>query len=147
MELLQRERPQDFALLAGHCARFEYAGASGVCLRAKRPMIELGPDGELLAVRFNNRSMAPLSDVPFDVMPAFYAAYRRLAEIIADPANEVVFRLAPGELFIVDNTRVLHARKAFSGTGSRWLQGCYADKDGLLSTLAALGDDARELAA
>ena len=48
------------------------------------------------------------------------------------------FKLRPGECFIVDNTRVLHARKGFSGTGSRWLQGCYADKDGLLSTLAAI---------
>ena len=36
-----------------------------------------------------------------------------------------------------------HARKAFSGTGNRWLQGCYADKDGLLSTLAALEDEGR----
>ena len=39
---------------------------------------------------------------------------------------------------MVDNTRVLHARRAFSGTGKRWLQGCYADKDALLSTLAVL---------
>lgn len=51
---------------------------------------------------------------------------------------EVTFRLNPGECFIVDNTRILHARKAYSGTGTRWLQGCYADKDGLLSTLASL---------
>ena len=51
---------------------------------------------------------------------------------------EVSFRLAPGESFVVDNTRVLHARKAYSGTGTRWLQGCYADMDGLRSTLAAL---------
>ena len=63
---------------------------------------------------------------------------RRFAELIEDPAMEVTFKLKPGELFIVDNTRVLHARKSFSGTGKRWLQGCYADKDGLLSTLAAI---------
>ena len=50
----------------------------------------------------------------------------------------VAFRLEPGEGFIVDNTRVLHARKGYSGAGSRWLQGCYPDRDGLLSTLAAL---------
>jgi gamma-butyrobetaine dioxygenase len=36
---------------------------------------------------------------------------------------------------------VLHARKAFSGTGKRWLQGCYADKDGLLSTLVAIEEE------
>ena len=59
---------------------------------------------------------------------------------------EVTFRLNPGESFIVDNTRVLHARKAFSGTGTRWLRGVYADKDGLLSTLAALGADAPKAA-
>jgi len=71
-------------------------------------------------------------------MEGYYAAYRRFAEIIDDPAMAVSFRLNPGESFIVDNTRVLHSRTAFSSGGSRWLQGCYADKDGLLSTLAAL---------
>ena len=107
-------------------------------LRSRRPMIELSPDGELIAVRFNNRSAAPIVDVPFDAMETYYAAYRRFGEIVDDPAMEVTFRLEPGESFLVDNTRVLHARKAYSGTGSRWLQGCYADKDGLLSKLAAL---------
>ena len=50
----------------------------------------------------------------------------------------VNFKLNPGECFILDNTRVLHARTAYSGRGSRWLQGCYADKDGLLSTISTL---------
>jgi gamma-butyrobetaine dioxygenase len=36
------------------------------------------------------------------------------------------------------STRVLHARTAFSVTGSRHLQGCYADTDGLASTLEVL---------
>ena len=92
-------------------------------------------------MRINNRSAAPVVDVPFDAMQDFYAAYRRFAEILEDPAMEVTFKLRPGELFIVDNTRVLHARKAFSGSGARWLQGCYADKDGLLSTLAAIAEE------
>lgn len=46
--------------------------------------------------------------------------------------------MSPGECFIVNNTRVLHARSAYSGEGSRWLQGCYPDIDGLMSTLAVL---------
>jgi gamma-butyrobetaine dioxygenase len=137
-ERLRQEDPAGFALLAGHPARFAYAGSAGVRLAAKRPMLELGPDGELLAVRFNNRSVAPLVDVPYDAMPAYYAAYRRFASLVENPALQVRFRLEPGQLFIVDNTRVLHARTAFSGSGRRWLQGCYPDKDGLLSTLAAL---------
>ena len=63
---------------------------------------------------------------------------RRFAVIIDDPMMAAAFMLSPGEGFIVDNTRVLHGRKGYCGTGSRWLQGCYADRDGLLSTLFAL---------
>jgi [2-(trimethylamino)ethyl]phosphonate dioxygenase len=137
-EILQVETTEGFELMSKYCARFEYAGSPGVCLRAKRPVFELGPDGELLAVRINNRSAAPFVDVPFPHMKPFYQAYRRYAELIEDPALAVTFKLAPGELFIVDNTRVLHARRSFSGSGRRWLQGCYVDKDGLLSTLASI---------
>ena len=43
------EDPRGFELLTGYCARFEYAGSAGVRLRSRRPMIELAPDGELIA--------------------------------------------------------------------------------------------------
>jgi [2-(trimethylamino)ethyl]phosphonate dioxygenase len=144
---LKRESPRGFDLLSRYPARFEYAGSAGIRLRAKRPFIELSPDGEMIAIRFNNRSAAPLVDVPYDDMAEFYAAYRRFAEILEDSSMEVTFKLKPGELFIVDNTRVLHARKAFSGAGKRWLQGCYPDKDGLLSTLAAIEEESLKEAA
>ncbi|MEB8387364.1 TauD/TfdA family dioxygenase [Rhodobacteraceae bacterium KMM 6894] len=143
---LRAENPAWFDVLSGHCARFEYAGEAGVRLRSRRPMIELAPDGTLQAVRFNNRSAAAITDVPFDAMADYYAAYRRLGEIIDDPQMEVSFRLEPGECFLVDNTRVLHARKGYSGTGTRWFQGCYADMDGLRSTLAALETPRQEAA-
>ena len=135
---LRDENTDFFDVLSRYCARFEYAGEAGVRLQSRRPMIELAPDGELIGIRFNNRSLAAVTDVPFDRMDIWYAAYRRLGEIIDDPAMEVTFRLNPGEAFLVDNARVLHARKAYSGTGTRWLQGCYADMDGIRSTLAAL---------
>lgn len=136
-EKLRAQNPSGFELLSRYCARFAYEGG-GVNLRSRRPMIELAPDGELVSIRFNNRSAAPITDVPFDDMADYYAAYRELSDIISDPSMEVAFKLNPGESFIVDNTRVLHARAGFSGGGSRWLQGCYADKDGLLSTLRLL---------
>ncbi|MEL7544505.1 MAG: TauD/TfdA family dioxygenase [Pseudomonadota bacterium] len=137
-ERLRDAHPAYFDVLTRHCARFTYAGDAGVMLTSRRPMIELAPDGALVAVRFNNRSAAAFTDIPYDTMALYYEAYRTMGEIIEDPAMAVSFRLNPGESFIVDNTRVLHARKGYSGAGSRWLQGCYADKDGLLSTLAAL---------
>ena len=43
-------------------------------------MIELAPDGELIGVRFNNRSAAALTDIPFEVMPTYYDAYRGSAK-------------------------------------------------------------------
>lgn len=135
---LRDEDPDGFELLTRYCARFEYAGETGVRLRSRRPVIELAPDGELMGIRFNNRSTAAITDVPFEHMPGYYRALRRLAAIIDDPAMAVSFKLAPGDSFIVDNTRVLHGRRGYAGTGSRWLQGCYADKDGLLSTLAVI---------
>ncbi len=142
---LRAEDPEGFDLLSRHCARFDYRGTGDVHLKAKKSMIELTPDGELTGVRFNNRSTAPITDVPYDDMAGYYAAYRRFSEIIDDPAMAVGFKLDPGECFIVDNTRVLHGRTGYAGSGgSRWLQGCYADKDGLLSTLAVLGAQKRE---
>ncbi|MFD2203994.1 gamma-butyrobetaine dioxygenase [Kiloniella antarctica] len=137
-EILREESPESFDLLSGYPVRFEYAGTDGVRLRSKRPTIELGPDGEMLSIRFNNRSSAPFTDIPFADVDRFYSAYRKYAEIIERPEMKVSFMMQPGDLFIVDNTRVMHARKGFSGAGTRWLQGCYADKDGLLSTLSSI---------
>ncbi len=144
IERLRNESPAWFEVLAKYCARFEYSSNKEATLRARRPMIELAPDGELIGIRFNNRSTAAITDVPFEDMQTFYDAYRRLGEIIDDPAMEVTFRLSPGECFVIDNTRILHARKAYSGTGTRWLQGCYADKDGLMSKLASLDNQLNE---
>ena len=135
---LRDEDTQAFELLTRYCSRFEYAGSADVHLSARHPMIELAPDGELTTIRFNNRSAAPITDVPYHDMAAYYNAYRRFAEIIDDPNMKVSFKLDPGESFILDNTRVLHARTAYSGSGARWLQGCYADKDSLLSKLTTL---------
>ena len=135
---LKDENPDSFNLLSKYCARFEYSGDKGAHLQSRRPMIELSPDGELIAIRFNNRSAAPITDVPYEDMENYYKAYRAFSDIINDPTLAVNFKLNPGECFITDNTRVLQARTAYSGAGTRWLQGCYVDKDGLLSTISTM---------
>jgi len=138
IQRLMEEDPDAAELLSRYCARFQYQGSAGVALQSRRPMIETTPDGEVICIRFNNRSSAAFTDIPFDDMQAYYRAYRRLGEWIDDPAMQVAFKLEPGECFVVDNTRVLHARKGYTGEGHRWLQGCYPDKDGLLSTLSSM---------
>jgi gamma-butyrobetaine dioxygenase len=39
---------------------------------------------------------------------------------------------------VFDNTRLMHSRTGFTATGERHLQGCYADLDGVESTVAVL---------
>ena len=134
---------ESFALMAGTPVPFGYRD-SGTELRASQPLIELSPRGRIRGIRFNNRSAQPLA-LPLGQVTAFYAAYSRWAALLARPERQLNLRLAPGDCLIFDNTRILHARTAFSGTGGRHLQGCYADLDGLASTLAVLtrGDDSR----
>jgi gamma-butyrobetaine dioxygenase len=132
---LKKENKRYFNLLTKYCSRFEFKGKKNVHLKSRFPMIVLSPDKSLTAVHFNNRSIAAIRDVPYNDMLNYYKAYRKFSNIIDDPKMAVTFKLNPGDCFLVDNTRVLHARTPYSGNGSRWLQGCYADKDGLVSTI------------
>jgi gamma-butyrobetaine dioxygenase len=139
---------ESFATLAKTPVSFGYVDKETE-LRACSPLIQLSPRGRVRGVRFNNRSMQPLRR-PYAEVAAFYAAYRRWAELLARAERRLDLRLSPGDCLVVDNTRVLHARTAFSvraGSPARHLQGCYADLDGLASTLAVLsrsGKDGRE---
>ena len=135
---LKKINKKYFNLLSKYCSRFEFKGKKNVHLKSRFPMIGLSPDSELISIHFNNRSVAPIVDVPYEDMLNYYKAYRKFSDIINDPTMAVNFKLNPGDCFIVDNTRVLHARTAYLTAGSRWLQGCYADKDGLLSTISTL---------
>lgn len=81
--------------------------------------------------------MLPVRLPPAEAKAA-YAAILVWARLLARPEFLLRLRLSPGDCLIFDNTRVLHARTAFAATGERHLQGCYADLDGLLSTLAVL---------
>ena len=67
------------------------------------------------------------------------ARAQRDAAQLDSPEYRIQFKLAPGDLFIVDNLRVLHGRTGYAASGGeRHLQGCYADRDGLRSKLAVL---------
>lgn len=136
--VLRDENPAAFDLLKRTPVPFVWSDAHTV-LRAERPLIETDPTGQVRCVRFNNRSMQALQ-LPGADLIAFYEAYRAFARLIEEPDLQLTFRLEAGDCVIFDNTRLLHARTAFSdeGVGKRHLQGCYADLDGLLSTIAVL---------
>ncbi|WP_063770880.1 TauD/TfdA family dioxygenase [Streptacidiphilus neutrinimicus] len=106
-------------------------------LSTHRPLIGTDPMGRIREVRFNNRSLGTLR-LPAEQTEAFYAGYRAFARLLLDPERQLDFKLGPGDCLVFDNTRLLHARTAFARGGARHLQGCYADLDGLLSTVGVL---------
>jgi gamma-butyrobetaine dioxygenase len=130
---LRSSHPDEFAVLTSVPRSFSYR-AAGVSLRAVRPVIELDSLGRVRGVRFNNRSAGPVLSEP----ERYYRAYRLWTTLLRRPSARLTLRLDPGDCLIFDNTRILHARTAFTATGERHLQGCYADLDGLESTLALL---------
>jgi gamma-butyrobetaine dioxygenase len=134
--LLRDEDAEAFRVLTTTLVPFAWSDATA-SLRADRPLIELDADGRIREVRFNNRSMQALR-LPAARIDAFYRAYRSFAAVIARPELLLTFRLDAGDCVIFDNTRLLHARTAFAESGSRHLQGCYADLDALTSTLRVL---------
>jgi len=138
-ERLRRAAPEDFAVLTRTPVAFRYVERGAVDLRHTAPLIECDVEGRVRTVRYNNRSVAPL-DIAAEDVPAFYQAYRSLGRLLHDPSQTVGFRLGPGDLFIVDNRRVLHGRRGYAG-GRRHLQGCYADADSLMSKLRVLSGD------
>ncbi|MFE4971231.1 TauD/TfdA family dioxygenase [Kitasatospora sp. NPDC056651] len=134
---LREEAPAEFEVLTRTPVPFVFRDR-GTELRADRPLIDVDPLGRIREVRFNNRSIGTLRRDDPSGLDAFYTAYRRFAAITLRPEFQLAFRLGPGDCLVFDNTRLLHARTAFRQDGHRHLQGCYADLDGLHSTLAVL---------
>ena len=137
-KILREEDSDHFGLLSQNWVSFRFRD-SNADLQARGPLIEVNDLDEVIKLRFNNRSIDTLR-LPPAVMRRFYPAYRHFAEILEREQQQIVFKLQPGELILFDNTRILHARKAYSAGGTRHLQGAYSDLDGLYSSLRKLNE-------
>jgi [2-(trimethylamino)ethyl]phosphonate dioxygenase len=100
-------------------------------------VIAFFPNGELRAIRFSNHSATPFL-LPFDEMEPFYAAYRAFGAMRESTSYQLRIAMGPGDLYMVDNRRVLHGRTGFSAGGARHLQSCYIERDELVSRLTVL---------
>ena len=136
-ESLRTDDPDAFSILAQTPIRFSFRDTTAE-LSARRPLIQLDLQGRIEAIHYNSRSIAPLRLRSAETV-RFYAAYRAFSRRLH--SSEFLFetRLEAGDIVLFDNRRVLHGRTAFDTTGvARHLQGCYLDKDGMLSTIAML---------
>ncbi len=134
---LRATDPEAFALLTQTAVPFQYRSKDAE-LYAERPLIQLSCRGEVCAVHYNSRSIAPLHLSARDCA-AFYAAYRRFAMLLRDPQYQLKFKLADGEVVVFDNQRILHGRTAYSSAKHvRHLRGCYLTRDSVHSAAAVL---------
>lgn len=134
---LRDSAPDAFRLLTTTAVPFHYRSDDAE-LYAERPLIQLSCEGQVTAVHYNNRSIAPLR-VGAQAAPAFYAAYRRFAALLCEPRFQLRLRLTDGDLVVFDNQRVLHGRTAFtSARYPRHLQGCYLTRDSVFSETGLL---------
>ncbi|KAK0891191.1 hypothetical protein LTR91_025164 [Friedmanniomyces endolithicus] len=74
-------------------------------------------------------------------MDDWHAAAKKFSALLGRPEGLYERLMKPGECVLFNNTRVLHARKAFDSSDvgkARWLRGTYVDKDPFLSKLRVL---------
>jgi len=116
--------------------RYRYRDGSAE-LWADVPVVTLDSSGRAAALHVNNRSKGVPIGSP-ELVAEWYEAYFTLLDVLVAPDAKISFRLEPGDVVAFDNLRVLHGRTRFSGEGDRRLQGCYADRDGLYSSIALL---------
>ena len=134
---LRRREPAAYRLLTRFPIDFRFQDNESD-IRFRAPTIGLDEAGALAEVRFNFAVMDAISAPP-ERVGALCRALRAFGAVIREPALECRYRLGPGELLIFDNRRVLHGRAAFDPrTGGRHLQGCYLDRDQLLSRIRVL---------
>jgi gamma-butyrobetaine dioxygenase len=128
-ETLRQRDPEAFRILAGTSVRFRFTDQATELTASAAP-IDLDVTGRVRAVHFSPRlDFVPL--LPPEQLNAYYHARRAFDHMLRAPEFEIRFLLAPGDLLMMDNCRLLHGRTGFDpGEGLRYLQGCYIDIDG-----------------
>ena len=125
---MRRNYRDEFDALCQTPVRFRYESADHI-LQSRARIIECDEDGTLERVRFSSRV-----DYVYPVKPSqldlYYAGRKRFYEFANSAEYQISFPFEPGLLLMMDNYRTLHGRKAFeSGSGDRFLKGCYIDHD------------------
>jgi len=133
---LRRTAPDKFRLLCETELSFEFVD-DDIVLENHAPLIELDVAGEVREIRFSNHSCRPFL-LPPENMEAFYDAYVTFGAMREDPRFRIQVPMGAGEMYMVNNRRVMHGRTGFTTGGNRHLQSCYIELDELYGRLAIL---------
>ena len=127
-EDLKNKNPKFYKILSEVKVRFKFIDKE-VVLEDWSELIKLNEDKTFKQVRFSPR----LDYVPIlekDNLDLYYRARKKLSEMYNSDKYRIEFKLAPKDLMMMDNYRLLHGRTSYeTKEGNRYLQGCYIDYD------------------
>jgi len=138
-ERLRAADPAGFAALCDFPQSFRRHYPGEVDLIAAFPLLSVDEFGNLCGVRINDRVAAPLS-IPPEALDDYYRGLRLLLRQTEDSASMLMRTLAPGDIAMFDNHRVLHGRSDLTIHGQRWLQWVQVERGDLHSSLRILAD-------
>ena len=134
---LKQQDPTSYDLLANYRVAYRDAGTDirygDFDTRYERPVIG-EKDGEIYNIGYSNWSRDYQKNGSAEEIQKFYKSYHKFSSLLNDPKYLLTYKLKPGEMFVVNNRRMLHGRTAF-GMGKRierHLHGCFLDLDGML---------------
>jgi gamma-butyrobetaine dioxygenase len=136
---LRADHPYLFELLTTVAVHFHFRDDANEH-EHDAPVIELDAAGEVRAIRYSNHSAQPFL-LPSEQMEAYYDAYTTFGGMRESDRYRVTVRLGAGDLYMVDNRRVMHGRTGFRSGGERHLQSCYIERDEFMSRLHVLARD------
>lgn len=127
-ERIRKECPELFQALSTVPVTFRYLDEQAL-LENTVPFIDVARDGRVSHVRFHGRSDQVIAADP-DELEVFYRARRAYIGLIRADDVQLRFKLQPGEMFMVDNFRIIHSRRPFHLTsGERHMRQAYIDRD------------------
>jgi len=137
-KIIKQEAPEIFKIVT--TVDYSFQNRSVDCdFRASGPLIRLDKYGNPIESRINTFIAAPIINLPHDMLKKAIAAKHYLLQTMNEPRFKVEFKMQPGDMVAFDNRRILHGRSEFyPNTGSRFLEGCYLDRDDLGSALRML---------
>ena len=127
-EDLKKENPDFYKILSEVKVRFKFIDKD-VVLEDWSELIKLDDNKDFKQVRFSPRlDYVPILDK--EKLDLYYKARKKLSEMYNSEKYRIEFKLAPKDLMMMDNYRLLHGRTSYEvKEGNRFLQGCYIDYD------------------
>ena len=104
-------------------------------------MFRVDKNGDVTGISYSNHPRGPhFPHTLMDKLHEWYAAYYAFSHLLHLPKFMIGFKVMPGQMFVTDNTRVLHGRTEYhlNSDDYRYIAVCYMDWDEMRSKARVL---------